>query len=155
MFETVKDALKSNDIKLIKRILSTFKSNLTRAANSLKRELKMSEDGDFQFDEIDKNEVEAIFSNFKKVKDTMDELHLKFTVIRVQKDGHDEDRLQEEDDTYADLIEKIHRESSKLYNSFNSQFEAKEKLIKNEEFSSNKRSEYVDKLQRFKSKVSE
>ena len=64
MFETVKDALKSNDIKLIKRILSTFKSNLTRAANSLKQELKMSEDGDFQFDEIDKNEVEAIFSNF-------------------------------------------------------------------------------------------
>ena len=80
MADTVQEALKSNDIDLIKRTRSTYKSKLTRASNLLVEELVKDESGKFKFNEINPDDVSSLFSNLQKVKELVDELHTSYAV---------------------------------------------------------------------------
>ena len=63
MSDTIQEVLKSNDVNLIKRARATYKGKLTRAAHSLKEELKRDDNGKFNVDDIDQTEVASIVSN--------------------------------------------------------------------------------------------
>ena len=144
MLETVKEVLKSNNVDLVRRTRLTFKGKLTRVTNYLKEELKKDDTGVFQFDKIDQTEVNSILATIQEVNDIVDELHLKFTVMRVQGEGLEENKLVKEDEAYAEMLEKTHHEAIKLYNAFIVQLKAKEQLA-----------QYQDKVRRFKAKIIE
>ena len=107
MADTVHEALKSNDVELIKRTRTTFKGKLTRAAKVLVEELKKDKDGKFLFDEINQDEVASLLSNMQKTKDVVEELHVRFTVKRVHTEGQGEDILEQADEDYANVLEKM------------------------------------------------
>ena len=46
-------------------------------------------------EEIYKDEVDSMIFNLQKVKDIVDELHLRYTIKRVHKDGPEEIKLEE------------------------------------------------------------
>ena len=155
MSETLQEVLKSNDVDLIKRARATYKGKLTRTSKSLIEELKRDDNGVFLLDEIDKTEAASILSTMQKVKDTVEELHIRFTIKRVCKDGSEEDKFEKEDDVYSKTLEKTYRDAVKVYNSFNEQLKAKEKSIKDEELLLSKQALYPDKLRHFKAKILE
>ena len=68
MSDTVQEALRSNDVGLIKRTRTIFRGKLTRAANVLVEELKKDENEKFKFDEINSDEIISLLSNLLSQK---------------------------------------------------------------------------------------
>ena len=155
MADTVQEALKSNDVELIKRTRTTFKGKLTRAANVLVAELKKDENGKFVFDEINSDEVASLLSNLQRAKDVLEELHVRFTVKRVHAEGQAEDILEQADEEYASVFEKTHRDALKVYHAYSSQLKAYEQLSKTKEVLIAKCAQYPDKVRRFRAKIIE
>ena len=155
MGDTVKEVVKSNDIELIKRIRTTFKAKLTRAANSLSEELKKNEDGIFLFDQIINPEVADLLSNLHNVKDIVEDLHVKYTVTRVHKEGDEENKLEQEDELYATILDKTYRDAIRVYYDYSVQLEAQKKTKEKREALKSKCAEYSEKLISFKAKITE
>ena len=104
MSATVQEALKSDDPELIRKTRAAFKSKLTRAANNLIAEVKTDGSGKFLFQEVNKEEVDSLFSNLQVVKEVVEEMHVHYTVKRVHKEGQEEVKLKALDDDYASGI---------------------------------------------------
>ena len=155
MSETLQEVLKSKDVELIRRARSTYKGKLARATRSLEDELRKDNNGVFVIDEIDQSEIDSIMSAVQKAKDIVEELHVRYTLLRSPMDGSEEEKLQKVDEDYSDSLEKSHRNAVKVFNAFKAQLKAKEKLIMEEELLVSRRTQYLDKLRRFKAKVSE
>ena len=155
MGDTVKEVLKSNNTEIVKRSRAIFKGKLIRAANALVEVLKKNEKGDFLFDQIIDLEVTALLSNLHKMKELVDDLHIKYTVTRVCKDGSSEHQFEEEDEQYAIILEKAHWDALKVYFAYSSQLQAQENICKNREALEMKCVHYQEKLMCFKAKIIE
>ena len=155
MGDTIKEVLKSNDPELIKRSRATYKGKLTRAAKTLIEELKKNDDGSFAFDQIFEAEISALLSNLQKAKDIVEELHVKYTLMREHKQGSEEDKLEQEDEDYASTFEKTHRDALKVYYAYSAQIKDQEQKNKTRESLEIKCALYPEKLLCFKAKAKE
>ena len=155
MSETAQEALKSDDPQLIKQTRTAFKGKLTRAANSLINELKKDDSGKFLFQEIDKEEVESLLSNLQKVKNVVEELHVRYTVKRVHTEGSAEDALEKLDEDYVAVIDKTHHDAIKVYRAFCTQLKLKEQSDEKQKIIDAEKAQYPDKLRKFKACAAE
>ena len=155
MSETAQEALKSDDPQLIKQTRTAFKGKLTRAANSLINELKKDDSGKFLFQEIDKEEVESLLSNLQKVKNVVEELHVRYTVKRVHTEGSAEDALVKLDEDYVAVIDKTHHDAIKVYRAFCAQLKLKEQSDEKQKIIDAEKAQYPDKLRKFKACAAE
>ena len=82
------------------------------------------------FDQIVEREVAALalalVSNLQKTKDTVEELHVKYTLLRMHKEESEEDKLEEEDDSYAGAIEQVHQNAIRVYYAYSNQLKGQE-----------------------------
>ena len=150
MSGTVQEALKSDDIDLIKKTRTAFRGKLTRAANRLIDSLKKDDSGKFLLKEIFKVEVDSMLAELQNIKDTIDELHIRYTIKRVHKEGLEENKLENLDNDYAFAFEDTHRKSTKLYHAFCAQFEVAEQYGQKQKLLDVEVAQYPDKLRRFK-----
>ena len=118
MSGTAQEAFQSEDVEFIHQTRTSFNSKLSRAANLLIEELKIDAAGKFNFEKINKDDIESLLSNLLKVKDIVEELHIRYTVKRVHKEGSEENELQQIDDNYASTFEKNHRDAVKVYHAY-------------------------------------
>ena len=155
MGDTVTEVLKTNDPEVIKRSRATFKGKFTRVANALVKELMRNDEGEFLFDQIIDLQVDALLSDLHKVKEIVENLHFKYTITRVHKEGSTENQLEQEDEQYASSLEKIYWDAFKVYNAYSSQVQVQEKLNMNHKALEIKCTQYQEKLGHFKAKAAE
>ena len=155
MSGTALEALKSDDLDLIKKTRTAFKGKLTRAVNTLIAELRKDESGKYLLEEIYKYEVDSMISNLQKVKDIVEELHLRYTIKRVHKDGTEEIKLEELDNNYIAAVEKTHHETVKVYHEYCSQFRVQQTIDEAQKLLNAEIAQYPDKLKRFKACAAE
>ena len=148
MSDTAQEAIRSNNSDLIKRTRTTFKGKLTRCANILIDELPKDDSGNFKFKGINEEEVAALVSDLQRTKEIIEELHVRYTITRIQREGPDEDLLEKADEEYAQVFEKSYRNAMKIYHSYKTKFNEQE-LLESQQI------QYPDKLRRFKLKEAE
>ena len=155
MSDTLNEALTSRDAEFIKRARTIYKGKHTRAAKVLVQELRKDGSQKFLFDDINENEVSSMLTNLQKSKDIVEELHVRYTLMRSRKEGSEEDKLEEADEAYAEGLENTHREALKVYHAYTSQLKTHKEYCKNQESIKNEHAQYPEKLRCFKAKMAE
>ena len=118
MAETYKQAVVSVDAEFVKQVWASFKGKVTRALTTLKNIIRRSGDGSspFDHDNIDPEEVTTVVSVLKEAKQAVDELHVRFEVIRKhEEDEEKEAALVEKDEEYITELETKLRKGMKRY----------------------------------------
>ena len=108
MAETYKQAVVSVDAEFVKQVRASFKRKVTRDLTTLKNIITRSGDGSspFDHDNINPEEVTAVVSVLKEAKPAVDELHVRFEVIRKhEEDEEKEAALVEKDQEYITELE--------------------------------------------------
>ena len=156
MSDTINEALKSRDENLIKRARTVYKGKLTRAAKVLIEELKRDDSQKFMFDDINENEISSMLATLQSAKDIVEELHVRYTLMRSHTEGSEESALEEVDEEYGEGLEKTHRSALKVYHAYTAQLEAYKEYCKSQEESIRfGQVQYLEKLRRFKAKINE
>ena len=148
---TYRQALVSEDQDFVKNVRASLKSKFTRTITALETALvKISDSAYFDHSKIDYNEVVQIAGELKIAKEAIDEVHLRYEVIRSHGEGAEEDRLVEADSAYITDIETRNRSAVKSYNLYLTEHKAKAQIKSNQENMATEVKQFPDKVRAFK-----